>query len=47
MAVTLRATFSLPSFNDNFDVEAGRISNKELDDALKDIIRNFDHEQKA
>ena len=39
----IRATFSLPSFNDNFDVEAGKISNKEHDDALKDIIRNFDY----
>ncbi|WP_188619329.1 NADPH-dependent FMN reductase [Flavobacterium suaedae] len=39
----VRATFSLPSFNDNFDIEAGKISNKEHDDALKDIIRNFDY----
>ncbi|NDI98805.1 NAD(P)H-dependent oxidoreductase [Flavobacterium sp. LaA7.5] len=39
----IRATFSLPSFNENFDVEAGKISNKEHDDALKDIIRNFDY----
>ncbi len=43
----IRATFSLPKFNENFDVEAGKISNKELDDALRDIIRNFDYEQKA
>jgi chromate reductase len=43
----IRATFSLPSFNQNFDVEGGRISNKELDDALRDIIRNFDYEPKA
>jgi len=43
----IRATFSLPSFTHNFDVEANAISNKELDDALKDIIRNFDYEQKA
>ncbi|MES2484418.1 MAG: NAD(P)H-dependent oxidoreductase [Bacteroidota bacterium] len=43
----IRATFSLPSFNHNFDVEAGSISNKELDDALRDIITNFDYEQKA
>lgn len=43
----IRATFSLPSFNENFDVEAGKISNKELDDALKDIITNFDYAPKA
>jgi chromate reductase len=40
----IRATFSLPSFNENFDAEAGRISNKELDDALKAIIRDFNYE---
>ncbi|WP_297333694.1 NAD(P)H-dependent oxidoreductase [Flavobacterium sp.] len=38
-----RATFSLPQFEENFDKEAGKISNKEHDDALKDIIRNFDY----
>ncbi|AWH86046.1 NADPH-dependent FMN reductase [Flavobacterium album] len=43
----IRDTFSLPKFHENFDVEAGKISNKEYDDALKEIIRNFDHEQKA
>jgi chromate reductase len=43
----IKATFSLPSFNDNFDLVAGKISNKELDDALKDIITHFDYEQKA
>lgn len=43
----IKATFSLPSFNDNFDVTAVRISNKELDDALRDIITRFDYEQKA
>jgi chromate reductase len=37
----IKATFSLPSFNDNFDVEKGRISNEELDNQLKEIIRNF------
>lgn len=40
----IKAVFSLPSFNENFDKEEGRISNKELDDALKDIIRNFNYE---
>ncbi|MFL9844429.1 NADPH-dependent FMN reductase [Flavobacterium rhizosphaerae] len=39
----IRATFSLPSFNENFDTEAGKISNKDLDDALKAIVQNFDY----
>lgn len=43
----IKATFSLPSFNENFDKEAGKISNKEYDDALKEIIRNFSYEQEA
>lgn len=43
----IKATFSLPQFDENFDKEAGKISNKEHDDALKGIIRNFNHEQKA
>lgn len=43
----IKATFSLPSFFENFDSESGKISNNELDDTLKDIIRNFDYEQKA
>lgn len=34
----VKATFSLPSFNDNFDTEKGRISNVILDKELKDII---------
>ena len=37
----VKATFSLPSFNDNFDVEKGRISNEELDEELKEIVENF------
>ncbi|MFV8375478.1 NADPH-dependent FMN reductase [Flavobacterium sp. LB1P62] len=37
----IKATFSLPSFNDNFDVENNKISNPELDNQLKEIIRNF------
>lgn len=37
----LKGTFSLPSFNDNFDVEKGRISNEELDKQLNDIIKGF------
>lgn len=38
----IKATFSLPSFNDNFDVEKGKISNVELDAKLKEIVMNFD-----
>ncbi|MEL1240437.1 NADPH-dependent FMN reductase [Flavobacterium flavipallidum] len=34
----VKATFSLPSFNENFDVEKGKISNAELDGELKDLI---------
>jgi chromate reductase len=37
----IRATFSLPSFYDNFDVEKGRISNLELDMQLKEIVKGF------
>jgi NAD(P)H-dependent FMN reductase len=37
----IKATFSLPSFDANFDVENGKISNTELDKQLKDIIKNF------
>ena len=38
---SIKATFSLPSFNDNFDVEKGKISNEELDNQLKEIVENF------
>lgn len=37
----IKATFSLPSFNDNFNVEKGRISNEELDTQLREIVKNF------
>ena len=37
----VKATFSLPSFNDNFDVVKERISNEELDKHLKEIIKDF------
>jgi NAD(P)H-dependent FMN reductase len=40
----IRATFSLPSFNENFDVETNTIANKELDAALKEIIRDFKYD---
>jgi chromate reductase len=36
----IKASFSLPSFDTNFDVEKGEISNMELDKALKDIIKS-------
>jgi len=39
----IKATFSLPSFNENFDIEANKISNKEFDHALRAIIRDFDY----
>ena len=38
---SIKATFSLPSFDDNFDFEKGRISNEELDKQLKEIVKNF------
>lgn len=37
----VKATFSLPSFNDNFDVEKGKISNSDFDESLKKLVRNF------
>lgn len=37
----VKATFSLPSFNDNFDVEKGKISNVDFDESLKELVRNF------
>ena len=37
----IKATFSLPSFNDNFDVEKGRISNEKLDTQLMEIVEDF------
>lgn len=43
----IKASFSLPSFEENFDKENGKISNIEYDTALREIIRNFDYEQKA
>lgn len=43
----IKAVFSLPSFNENFNIEEGRISNKEYDDALKEMISNFDYDHNA
>ena len=37
----IKATFSLPSFDANFDVKNGKISNVELDNQLKEIVKNF------
>lgn len=37
----IKATFSLPSFNDNFDVEKGKISNMEFDNQLREIVKGF------
>jgi len=39
----ITATYSLPSFNDNFDVVKGEISNAEMDSQLKEIVKNFMH----
>lgn len=40
----IKASFSLPSFNDNFDLEAGKISNAELDAQLKSIVKQVQSE---
>ena len=40
-AADIKAVFSLPSFNDNFDVEKNCISNSELNQQLKEIIKSF------
>ena len=37
----IKAVFSLPSFNDNFDVEKMKISNEELDKQLQNIIKEI------
>jgi len=37
----IKGTFSLPSFNDNFDVVNGKISNLELDNQLRGIVLDF------
>jgi NAD(P)H-dependent FMN reductase len=36
----IKATFSLPSFNANFNLQENKISNTELDKELKDIIKS-------
>jgi chromate reductase len=37
----IKATFLLPSFDANFDIKNGEISNPEFDKQLKEIVRNF------
>lgn len=37
----IKATFSLPNFNENFDSEDLRISNSELDEEIKTIVAHF------
>ena len=37
----IKATFSLPSFDANFDIKNGKISTAELDIQLKEIVKNF------
>ena len=37
----IKATFSLPSFDANFDIKNGKISTAELDNQLKEIVKNF------
>lgn len=37
----IKGTFSLPSFDTNFDVENGKIINPELDKQLRAIIKDF------
>lgn len=38
----IKATFSLPSFDANFDVEKGVISNPELDNQLRQIVKGLE-----
>ena len=37
----IKGTFSLPSFNDNFDVENLKISNTDLDEQFKNIVSSL------
>jgi len=37
----IKASFSLPSFNDNFDRDKGVISEENFNKQLKEIVRNF------
>lgn len=37
----IKATFSLPSFNDNFDLVNGKIANTEFDNQLREIVKGI------
>ena len=37
----IKSVFSLPSFNDNFNIDTNVISNPELDNQLREIVKNF------
>lgn len=37
----IKATFSLPLFEENFDLEQHKISNPDFDKQIKEIVRNF------
>lgn len=37
----VKASLSVPSFYENFDMEAGRISNTEIDTQLKNAIQSL------
>ena len=37
----IQATFSLPSFNENFDLQSNSISNPELDKQIKNLVKTF------
>lgn len=39
---TILATFTLPSFNENFDYEKGVITNEKLDKELKELVTNIE-----
>ena len=38
----VKGSFSLPSFNENFDTEKGIISNRELNEQLLEIINSIE-----
>lgn len=37
----IKATFSVPNFDDNFDIEKGQITNTDLDTELKQIVKKW------
>ncbi len=37
----IKATFSLPSFDANFDIENGKIANQEFDNQLREIVKSL------